>query len=1048
MNQYILFMMRSLRTGRKSSFLMLSFLLGLFLLLSYGPAFGMGLSFGGTTTTTPPFSANYSSLISIGGSPTRIAVDSKGVLYVSQPSSKSILKFYQDGSSAGSIAGFKNSAGVMGLFQTPLSVAVDSSGYVYVGDSMSGKVSVGTADGRLVGVLGRGNREFVMPNDIAIASNGWIYVTDSKSNIVKVYSPDGSGNYPLKFSFGSPNDVKSSVQGQFNFPTGICSDDVNQEIYVVDQFNFRVEVFDRNGNFKRTFGGFTYGQGIYVANGKVFVADSYQDDVAVFDTAGSSVGYVGGYDNTTPGSLFGPYDVIIVGGTLFVANYGYGQIVEFSILDPKGLSISPLTLTFTADAGVNPSGQAVQVNPKVSGNTPSWTAAASGPFTINLDSLSGNAPASVTASVDVTGLNPGSYTGVVTFQDASGNSYPVTVNLTVKQPQIQLTVSPTTPIALTYEGGVLTSQALSVSSTGGSVSWTAAGNAPWLTVTPVSGANTPNSVMVGLNQTEVNKLADGTYNASVTITAPNATGSPATIPVTLTVVRQKLLSSPGSIDLFHQVNGDLENTSLSVLSSEGTLQWTGSSDAAWLNLSPVPITGITPSVITVALNQGADTLAEGNYTADITLNATNAVNSPVNVPVTLRVVVGGTIIVNILNTDLSSASFTVTGTLSDGSTVTYKETGKTWRTDEAKPGSYAIQFDYIKGYRRPASKKFDIETGKSVTIDAQYKPLPVANVIAAAEGPGPMNPATVRLLDLLNLSGKPISEFQAFTTMYGAEVAMGDIDGDGSDEIIAAPGPGPKNQAYVEVFRYDGSLVASSLPVPKTLFGANIAVGDIDGNGKAEIAMSIVDSSGSKTVIVYAFDGSQLIEKLRVPVTGVRSAAITYPASIAFADTTGDGWLKLVVANMGNISVYAFDSTMSSASVIASVTTKAPPADLMHQWHISAGDLNGDGVDEILIGSVDAQIPQDSVVLELKEDLSNSPGALLVKAFDKGKSSPSLSSMDVNGDGLCEFLAGAGALPTNDPILKIFDSGGNQLNQVKAFDASKYGVNAAFGVKK
>ena len=66
---------------------------------------------------------------------------------------------------------------------------------------------------------------------------------------------------------------------------------------------------------------------------------------------------------------------------------------------------------------------------------------------------------------------------------------------------------------------------------GGTLLWTASGNTTWLSVTPTSGA-APSTLSVSV---DISGLATGTYNGAVTITSTGATGSPKSIPATLTV---------------------------------------------------------------------------------------------------------------------------------------------------------------------------------------------------------------------------------------------------------------------------------------------------------------------------------------------------------------------------------------------------------------------------------------------------------------------------------------------------------------------------------
>src|SRR5207302_1561863 len=95
-------------------------------------------------------------------------------------------------------------------------------------------------------------------------------------------------------------------------------------------------------------------------------------------------------------------------------------------------------------------------------------------------------------------------------------------------PTPALSVSPSS-LSFSYQqgGSAPAAQSLSVASGG---SYTAAKSASWLSISPTSGT-TSGTVNVSVSS----GMAAGTYTDSVTITASGATGSPKSIPVTLTV---------------------------------------------------------------------------------------------------------------------------------------------------------------------------------------------------------------------------------------------------------------------------------------------------------------------------------------------------------------------------------------------------------------------------------------------------------------------------------------------------------------------------------
>jgi len=75
---------------------------------------------------------------------------------------------------------------------------------------------------------------------------------------------------------------------------------------------------------------------------------------------------------------------------------------------------------------------------------------------------------------------------------------------------------------------------------------------------------------------------------------------------------------------------------------------------------------------------------------------------------------------------------------------------------------------------------------------------------------------------------------------YGAMLATGDLDGDGRDELLTAPGPGQGYGPHLRVWRFSGSGGPVELAHEQLLHigsarGARIACGDIDGDGRDEL---------------------------------------------------------------------------------------------------------------------------------------------------------------------------------------------------------------------
>ncbi len=166
--------------------------------------------------------------------------------------------------------------------------------------------------------------------------------------------------------------------------------------------------------------------------------------------------------------------------------------------------------------------------------TLNWTATPNEPW-LTLSAASGTAPAILSIGASTSGLAVGTYTGTVTVNapGALASPQPITVTLNIRaQPAILSTSQTGLTFSTPTAGTNPPSQSVLVSNTGtGTLSWTAVGTQPWLTLSPNSGT-APSTLSVGVLTTG---LANGIYTDTVVITATGASGSPASVSVTLVV---------------------------------------------------------------------------------------------------------------------------------------------------------------------------------------------------------------------------------------------------------------------------------------------------------------------------------------------------------------------------------------------------------------------------------------------------------------------------------------------------------------------------------
>lgn len=256
------------------------------------------------------------------------STDGSGDIYITDPLVGSVYIYDVELARVGELKGLDK----------PLGIAVDSLGYLLVGNDGRDNIEVyDPFDGNLMAIFGQGL--IIMPNSITTGPDGNIYVTDSRSHRVWVFDAD----YNFLNSIGSPGVGENELY--FPVDTEIITRNVDgvdfQEVFIADQGNERVQIFDTDGYFLGHIypGECSMGrcEPPLLANlqsldadalGRLHVLDNFEAVVSILDPLnGDYLSEYGEYGEG-PGYLRMPYDLIITATGHPMVTAGDGARIE------------------------------------------------------------------------------------------------------------------------------------------------------------------------------------------------------------------------------------------------------------------------------------------------------------------------------------------------------------------------------------------------------------------------------------------------------------------------------------------------------------------------------------------------------------------------------------------------------------------------------------------------------------------------------------------------------------------------------------------------
>ncbi|MFH1366790.1 MAG: FG-GAP-like repeat-containing protein [Patescibacteria group bacterium] len=234
------------------------------------------------------------------------------------------------------------------------------------------------------------------------------------------------------------------------------------------------------------------------------------------------------------------------------------------------------------------------------------------------------------------------------------------------------------------------------------------------------------------------------------------------------------------------------------------------------------------------------------------------------------------------------------------------------------------------------------------------------------------------------------SQFFAYDLSFrnGVNNAIGDVDGDGLAEIVTGTGAG--SAPHVRIFDTAGKIKYQFFAYPSNFrIGVSLTTGDLDGDGRAEIIVA-PQARGGPQIRIFKYQSASKS-------FSVYKQFFVYPTNfrlglnLTSADLNNDGRAEIIVAPISyggpHVRVFTLDPVSGNLKLLSQFFAYA--LNFRGGVNLTTGDVDNDGLKEIITGSGSGGAPhvrifdiKGKVKYQFFASSTNFRGGIDVTSFD------------------------------------------------------------------